>query len=261
MEDTYENSQYIDRYLNGTLTVEERQAFEQRCERDPDFAEEVRLHVIAVATVLRAARQQRKTEFNAEYDRLMVERQGKSRSLRPYFFMAAAAVVLALLLVWWNGREARPAGLEGLIALHQNDFDISMQQSRQATAPGSERMMAAATAYDASEYELATRLLQALLADSLTAYQVEARFYLGMSHYQQALQGGEAAHYARALIAFAAVPAESAFQPKALWFSALIYLEQKDYAAARLALQAVIDFPGHYRREEAQALLAALPDN
>jgi predicted negative regulator of RcsB-dependent stress response len=250
MEETYA---YIEQYLSGSLSPAEKKAFQQRCESDPDFAEVVRLHVIAVATERRFAREQRKAAFNAEYDRLAATGEAKSRSLRrPLLYMAAAAAVLALFLVWWNARQSQPAGLEGMIAMHQRDFDVSMQQSRQATVPGSEQMMAAASAYDAGQYAAAIQQLVPLAAEGDAAHQVEARFYLGMSHYQLE-------QYELALEAFASVPAESAFRPKALWFTALIYLDQQNYAAARPALEAVIGFPGHYRQQAAQELVESLP--
>ncbi|MEZ4828400.1 MAG: hypothetical protein R3C61_19230 [Bacteroidia bacterium] len=55
--------------------------------------------------------------------------------------------------------------------------------------------------------------------------------------------------------AYDQVPPGSAYGQKALWYKALTHIRAGQKEEAKKALEAVVAYPGHYRKEAAERLL------
>src|SRR5215216_5946522 len=97
-----ETLEYIDKYFNGELSAPEKSAFEERCESDPVFAEDIAFYIQVRAGLKDEVREQKKKEFGEMFRELSSGEQGGSRGVvRKIFpYIAAAAACFILFLAW-----------------------------------------------------------------------------------------------------------------------------------------------------------------
>ncbi|MDX2250592.1 MAG: hypothetical protein SF052_27670 [Bacteroidia bacterium] len=242
----------IDAYLSNRLSEEERQAFERRCENDPAFAREVKAHAKAEYAARSYARSQRKETLKNLY-RETEKPRAVVRSFRPaaWYGIAAAVIVLLLGLVWLF----RPApSAEELFAQNIGAIEpFTGYRSGESETP--DVLEAASEAFNSRNYEAAIPLFEAALADSQATRRAQINLYLGLSHTMLAGGPGAAHHVMAAIAAYDQVPPGSASGQKALWYKALTYVRAGQNEEAKKALEAVVAYPGHYRREAAERLL------
>ena len=87
----------VEQYLAGSMSAQEREAFESRRETDPAFAEEVLEHLRARAAIRAAGRERLKDNFEAVYEAQM------SKQFRSMLWRVAAgiaALIMAGILIW-----------------------------------------------------------------------------------------------------------------------------------------------------------------
>ncbi|MEI6948980.1 hypothetical protein V9K67_17470 [Paraflavisolibacter sp. H34] len=105
-------SDYMERYFGGRLTEAERAAFEQRCQSDPGFADEVAFYVSARAALKEQLQEQKRQQHRQWYAELSAGQAaappregqelppaGRVRRL-PTWLKAAAAACVLLALGW-----------------------------------------------------------------------------------------------------------------------------------------------------------------
>jgi tetratricopeptide (TPR) repeat protein len=93
---------YIESYFNGELSTPEKHTFENRCEADPSFAEDVAFYIQMRAGLKQKLYQQKKKEFAEQYKELAsrppVVKQPVIRKLFPYIAAAIAACLLLFVI-------------------------------------------------------------------------------------------------------------------------------------------------------------------
>ena len=82
-------------YLNDRLSPEERKAFEERYQNDPDFAEKVVQYKETILVAEQAAVEQMMQSFY-EQEYVSVKNQGKAKTRSLWQYSLAAAVLLLL---------------------------------------------------------------------------------------------------------------------------------------------------------------------
>ena len=81
--------------IDGTLTVEEAHAFDQRQAEDEEFAEAYALQQSAIDTLRREYPQRLKEEMRAIHEEMKAERRQQRKRRRPYAIAAVVALLLA----------------------------------------------------------------------------------------------------------------------------------------------------------------------
>ena len=89
-----ETLEYIDRYFSEELSPSERVLFENRCESDQDFADQVAFYVSARATIESESALLLKDQFDELYRTHTHEKKSVIRSIFPYVSIAAAVIVV-----------------------------------------------------------------------------------------------------------------------------------------------------------------------
>lgn len=89
---------HIEDYFTGRLSAAEKQAFEDKCESDPAFANEVAFYISARDRLNQELHNEKKKEFDELYIKL--EAQPKPILRRIYPYVAAAAACLILFIGW-----------------------------------------------------------------------------------------------------------------------------------------------------------------
>lgn len=253
----------IDRYLTAQMTEPERLEFEQRVKEEPELAEELRLHVQAEYAARTYAHEQRKAKFNEEFEH--AGRQGQSGGVRPfrlaYWGRIAAAVVILVGLAFIFWPEATTSS--DFNTLYTQEISTQVMSVRRGigdTSSLDNLWLNASTQFNQAQYQEAISSIQTVLADTAFTHEAKAQLFLGLSHLKlqenlnRSVQEAEGDHLMKAVRAFEKVSAESAFIENALWFTALAYIQSNDTLQAISALDKVIDYPFHYKKETAEAL-------
>ena len=220
-EDIYE---LTDRYLAHTLSDSEREAFEQRCESDSEFAAEVKIQ-------LKARYFERSTARDAFKNRIREHLETKAqekpiRKISASYYWAAAAVIVLFVGGWW-WQYMRPLSLQ---QVYSHYYDTPSMISRNAfDGPNWEQAMAL---YEEGNYEEAIRALEYLLRNSAFEQAAEARLFMGICYMEQA-------HFKEALHSFDQIPEASALREEALWYTAFAYIKLKDRAKAVASLERI----------------------
>jgi len=89
---------YIESYFKGELSTPEKQAFENRCEADPTFAEDVAFYIQVRAGLKQELYTQKKKEFAEQYRELASRPQPAGQTTVRRLFPYIAAAVAACLL-------------------------------------------------------------------------------------------------------------------------------------------------------------------
>lgn len=254
---SHSHTELIDRFLRGQLDHTERVAFQERCESDPEFAAEVKRHVMAEATARRAAREQRRAHFNAIYDQEATPSRGVVRRMWPYAVAVAAAVALLLLVFWPSSQTSQ--------ALYLAYQEAPQPASFYKGEPTGSDLTLALEAYNQADYQTAIDRLEQQLSDSVVRRPNTLHFYLGLSYlfaFDQAANtdpSPDASYLPQAIQALQQVEAGSAYGQQAQWQLALAYLRANRSEEARRLLRNIVDHQGHYKQATAQKMLADWP--
>ncbi|MBK8500674.1 MAG: tetratricopeptide repeat protein [Flavobacteriales bacterium] len=247
---TEESSTY-EFYLNGSLSGEERLAFDRRLLADQVFAEDFNRfremwQLVQLAGEAQLRRRLMDIHAGAGAGR---EGGGRIRRIRTWSWLAVAASVIAAIGITWflYERNVRPAEL---YAAHMQAYPApDIVRSEDAAADPWSRF---GELYAAGRYDEAHRLITTVTDDQAPAYMVS--FYRGQCELLR--NGGDPG---AAIAAFDEVlRSDNDMHALAHWYTALAALKADDPAKARMHLHALLDGDG-YKREQAKALLRAVP--
>lgn len=174
---------YIASYFEGSLTGEERSAFEERCVSDPEFAREVAAYVVMRDSLKQALAAEKRTEFARLYEEMKDSRQEDAGRGRPYylfknFLWYAAAACIGLIATWLIFfRSPEPEDLAQEYAA-ANFSTLSTTMGSAATDRAD--MQQGIAAFNAKQYKKAMQVFQTLSTDS--AARPEAVKNLGITY-------------------------------------------------------------------------------
>jgi tetratricopeptide (TPR) repeat protein len=97
-----EQFNYIDDYFNGLLSPEEKQNFEQRCETDEQFADEVALYIASREAARNELLEQKRNGWKQLGNTPVVEMKKEETrvvKMNRWYMLAAAASIAAIILL------------------------------------------------------------------------------------------------------------------------------------------------------------------
>lgn len=239
----------IEMYLSGTLTEQERAAFEQKLARDQTFRQEVELHR-QVAETLKGEKVHQLRRVLETVDKNWKEDQGNKenqfRLLSIRSLIAVAATVL-LLVFAYQLFVPESSSSEELFAEYFEPYQMVLtQRSLSADSTMNITLNTAIRNYQDSQFKAAATAFQQLQ----TQYPENKAFtfYLGLAQ----LSAGNSDSSINAFSTLLADPTHL-FVEQCRWYLALAYLQQGNNGLAATQLQAITS--GTFKYEAAQALL------
>lgn len=228
---------YIDSYFSGSLTTEERLAFEKRCHEDETFAAEVAFYIASRNALKEELHEQKKKEFAELYKQSAPGQQqnnGIVRKLAPY--IAAVAACIALFFAWML--FFKPSNPQQLASKYINEnlstLGITMGAARDSLQTG-------IAAYNEKNYQQAEEIFKSLQKNNEVA--PDAVKYLGIVYLNTN-------RYDEALAQFDTLTKYGTlFANPALFYKAVVLMKRSapgDREAARNLLEEVVkkDLPG-----------------
>lgn len=280
MESQEELATLVESYLDASLPPEELQLFEARCKDDPEFAEQVKLHIKAIYAVKSFTKDQRKAHFNQLYDQSPPTNSNSLFNNRNTLLAIAAAIILATFaILFWP--KSPVASLPELYALalekevEENPLQMPAERIRANNTASPTQLQLkkhwtnASNAFNEKKYEESIMHIQRLMEDTSFRNVPTAQFYLGLNHLLLSEEIAQTdtetsntisqSYLNQAIRHFKEVSPSSTAIERAMWFQALCHLNANQPPMARLALDKIIAYPNHYRKEEAKQLLQQFP--
>jgi tetratricopeptide (TPR) repeat protein len=222
---------YIDGYFSGSLTADERLAFEKRCEQDESFAEEVAFYVASRDALKNELQLQKKEEFAELYRQLVPAQKQVSiiRKLGPYITAAAACLVLFFAwMVFLKPSDPQKLASE-YVEENFSTLGITMGAAKDSLQTG-------ITAYNEKNYPQAEKIFRALAQNPEVA--PDAIKYLGIVYLNTH-------RYDEAIVQFDTLSKyEALFANPALFYKAIVLMKRSapgDREAAKDLLEEVVE--------------------
>jgi len=232
----------FDQYLQGEMTVEERNNFEKEVSGNPEFAAEFRtFKEVQVQLQNKFGHVQEREAFKENLSVISDEHFNKNKPklvlMRPWYYAAAASVVILFGLFFFN-QNTKP------------DFaDYNQQEYAYLTERGNvqEELKQAEEAFNSKKYKAAIPLFESILKENKTP---EIQYYYGIALLEED-------QFSKSEAVFNELKSgTSVYSEKALWYLALSKLKQKDYKASKQILQTISQDYEDY--DKVQKLLNAL---
>jgi tetratricopeptide (TPR) repeat protein len=230
---------YIASYFEGSLTVEERALFEERCVSDPEFAKEVAAYVVMRDSLKLTLAEQKRNEFAGLYQEMKgTEQEFEEDERKPYYLFknfvwyAAAACIglIATWLIFFRGPEPEDLAQE-YAAANFSTLSTTMGGAVADTV----HMQQGIAAFNAKQYKKALQVFHALSADS--GVRPEAVKNMGITY----LVTGD---YSSAMIQFDALAKMNLYINPGLFYKALVLMKRGqdgDRVLAKKYLKQVVD--------------------
>ncbi|HPF10578.1 MAG TPA: hypothetical protein PKW08_04660 [Flavobacteriaceae bacterium] len=255
----------LERYLNGTMTVPERTAFEATLQEQPALQELLELqqqldtwgdetdwvpfqgeaqHLREQQAKFEAEDTQAFSEKLKNYRRSITPK--KRNSFRTYYWAAAAA--MAALLLWWAYPNASLSNQQ-----YYQQFRNWDELPSLVTKDGAQDRLVVAmeAAFRNSEYQKAIDL-SAAIEPASTGNIATLELYKGISYM-------ELGRYEEARMRFQTLTeGESLDFHKGYWYLALLALKMDDTDGCRSYLKTIVQHPNYYHYQEAKQLLEDL---
>lgn len=239
-----ENLEIVDRYLEGSLSEQERTAFEERLLHDQILQQQVTDMKLMRAGIKQASRNAALQKLKVLEETLPAVNQNRLNIWYNTWLQAAAVLLIGLLVyIFW------PVSVDEqeLFATHFEVYpNIIMPTVRGEVINDSTIKALAFSAYDQKKYEEAAALFSSIDQKDATVL-----FYLGNCY----LASNQAE---RALPLFEKVLNEyEVFDEQAEWYIAVSYLKLEERERAKQALEKVVARNSAYK-DKAQTILDKL---
>ena len=245
-----ETLEYIDRYFSGELSLPEKKDFENRCESDPVFAEDVAFYIQVRAGLKTEIYNEKTKQFAEQYKELSTAEPKASKGIVRKMMPAFAAAVAACLVIFigWQfffKQDSSQQLAEQYINKNLTVLSVPMGSTKDS-------IDLAVTAYNHKDYTQAKTILETVTSNSPN--NSEAVKYLGIVY----LVTG---NYDQAIIQFETLSKNAQLFANPGLFYEAVSLMKRDKAGdkknAKQILNEVIrqDLPG---RKEAEAWVRKL---
>jgi hypothetical protein len=249
------DTELIERYIEGELQGEELEKLENRIKSDPEFASEVKLHR-ELDEFLRNKFDyiQKREQLEHIYEEVILKKRksdiqtvepAKTSSLKWYYKVAAGIALLigiAAILFF----TLRPPKNERLYAQYFKVYDAS-EIVRGDVQPGESPFKTAMDAYTKKDFETSYKLLDEVC--SIDKENSEAFFFKGIS-------AMKIEKFDTAVTSFKVVlSSTSLYIDAAEWYIALCYLGKNDISNAKKVFQHIIINPNNFYKDKACSLL------
>jgi TolA-binding protein len=232
----------FDQYLQGELTVDEKDNFEKQLAENPELK--------AALETFKEMHSQLENKFALETERAVFEqnltrisdkyfkkKKSKVVSMKPLYWTAAASVIIMFGLFFFQYDQ------------NPSFKDYNNPESAYFTERGiaEETLKKAEDDFNGRRYSKAIPLFEAILKENNSP---EIRYFYGISLVEES-------HYKKAEdVLNELISGNSVFKEKAKWYLALSKLKQRDYKACKEVLQTISqDFENY---EDVEQLLEEL---
>jgi len=239
------NTELIERYLEGSLSPSEQQAFDQRLVQEPAFSEEVALQQ-QIREGLRATGRARilsqletvENRMSAYHPPTQVIRFDER--IRQRFYWAAAAAILLLIPVYLLLKSN--ISQEKLFARYFEPYQTAQPLSQ-------DPLDRALQQYRDKNYAKALGILKSMedqgdVSDSTLFYKANVHLQLDQPR--------------EAVASLQKIPASSTFYDEAQWYLALAYLQNNEPERTRERVSLIAQKPGHPYQQRAADLVKDL---
>jgi len=236
----------IERYLEGSLSSDELEQFEQLKANDPNFRKEVAFHLGLEKAISEENRMEFKNKLKG-FEKSSPLKKGSTKS-----WWAAAAVLLLAASSYFLWLQGTPSN-EKLFAQNfepYRNIEQPIVRGDQGQSSGSETDLktAAFMAYESGDFKEAISLFSELFTTKNESY---ALFYGANAH----LAEGHSVKGIALLTQYLENPGR--LKDKAQWYLALAYLKEGNLSEVRERLQKIIDAKG-YGHPQATKILKRL---
>ncbi|OXB24250.1 hypothetical protein B0A80_06010 [Flavobacterium tructae] len=232
----------FDQYLQGEMTVEEKNSFEKQLSEDHELAsafetfKEVQLQLKS-----KFEHEREREAFTANLTEISEKHFNANKpkvvQMRPWYFAAAASIVILFGLFFFDYNQNPDF----------EDFNHPETASFVERGDADETLKQAEKAFNEKNYELAIPFFEEILKENKTP---EIQYFYGVSLLEES-------DYKEAEAVFNELKSgTSAYKEKAKWSLALSKLKQKDYNACREILQTISQDYENY--DDVQELLDEL---
>lgn len=235
---------WIEAYLDGELSPEERTQFEARLAAEPDLRSAKREQqeaIIALRLLEKEALRQSLKQQWAELDQeVETDKQAQLRSFVRPLYWAAGIAALVLVLFWVFRPQAEFSSSQELAMAY---FDPAPEALTKSTSDTS-RFAEAMTLYRAEDYQGAETLFLAIMRETPSE---NAHFYLALSQMAQqkwALAGSN----------LQALTNHPVWGEQVRWNQLLLALQEGREQKAEKLLEEILNATRHYKQKEAIAL-------
>ena len=235
-----ENIELFRKRMLSLLSEEEEQAFDARLSTDEDFSKEYQEYKELAEVLI--------VQEGEELKKQLTTLSSAPSKSEPVWWKAAAvvAVLIGVFAVYQWAPEEDP---------FQNYFDpypnVIAPTTRGQDSPDS-ILQKAFSKYDSADYQGASVLFEEVLKQDPSD---SVQFYWAMS-LLNAEQNQEAQLVLKELVE--EFP-QNDFKAETLWYYGLVLLKNEETEEAKDAFRRVLDYPGTFKKKEAQELLAQLP--
>ena len=226
----------FDQYLQGELTIEERNSFEKEVSENPEFAAEFRtFKEVMVELQNKFGHVQEREAFKENLSDISDKHFNKNKpkvvKLKPWYYAAAASAAILFGLFFFN-HNSDP---------NFEDFNQPEQAYFTERGDAALELKQAEDAFNSKNYKKAIPLFETILKQNKTA---EIHYFYGISLLEEN-------QFVKAESVFNELKSgTSVYKNKAVWNLALSKLKQKDYKASKEILLTIPSDFEHYDKVE-----------
>ena len=232
----------FDQYLQGKLTIEERNSFEKEVSENPEFAAEFRtFKEVMVELQNKFGHVQEREAFKENLSDISDKHFNKNKpkvvKLKPWYYAAAASAAILFGLFFFN-HNSDP---------NFEDFNQPEQAYFTERGDAALELKQAEDAFNSKNYKKAIPLFETILKENKTA---EIHYFYGIALLEEN-------QFIKAESVFNELKSgTSVYKNKAIWYLALSKLKQEDEAACVLILKTLPQDSEDYK--QAQQLIKKL---
>ena len=226
----------FDQYLQGELTIEERNSFEKEVSENPEFAAEFRtFKEVMVELQNKFGHVQEREAFKENLSDISDKHFNKNKpkvvKLKPWYYAAAASAAILFGLFFFN-HNSDP---------NFEDFNQPEQAYFTERGDAALELKQAEDAFNSKNYKKAIPLFETILKENKSA---EIHYFYGISLLEEN-------QFVKAESVFNELKSgTSVYKNKAVWNLALSKLKQKDYKASKEILLTIPSDFEHYDKVE-----------
>ena len=230
-----DNTAIIEAYLNNELVAEQRSAFENRINQEPDLLEEIALHrqirEFVKENEINNLESQVKNWMLAEKEDVKTKKITLFSSTNLLRIAASLTLILGLSWFYFNSKTS------------DNQYLTELVGQNPGTLQGGDDRNTWTQLFQTKKYADVISLL--VKKEQMSAEEV---YYLGLSYVAET-------NYSKAITQFSKITLQdSVYAEKANWALALIYLKQNNEILAKSLLEKIADSDSEFN-EEAKELL------
>ncbi len=248
------NTEWIEKYLDGTLSAEEKKLFEAQLKQDEELTEEVKLHQdIRLGIQLFASSTLKETLGLSDQDAVLFKNSAEPKpsnandGQRLYTWMVVAASLSTILFLGYLLLENTSSD-QALVSSYYQSYPNILNPVNRSAIAAEDVLTHALHAYEERQFQEAITLFEKHEGNMQGGY----RFYYALS-FLETDQPEQAIEILETVVE-ERVPL---FYHPALWYQALAYLKINQKSKAREKLNILAEVENSYQ-QNANALLEAL---